>query len=299
MDEITNGQATETQTTDTVAEENTQANQEQQSNEQEQVDTNVENSNEDVQGEDTQQNTVDVKQEPTTEELKNRLKEYEVREEEDKLLRQRLGLQDVDSQTFNYMNVEQQIINEGKQQYLKLCTEYGIDANPDRIDQSIEELKKTDPAKGYEFIYKFEALGQEVSNRRRYVQQEVNNYEVSKFNNDYNQLLNASPALQHIVASYIQNYSDRGNMYNQLEGVMNIILPAYQEAFEAGKAYSLQDKARKDTTQVSGGIATSPTTTTYSGDGTFTRDQIKKMSSEEFAKNEVAIRQAMLEGKII
>ena len=299
MDEITNGQATETQTTDTVAEENTQANQEQQSNEQEQVDTNVENSNEDVQGEDTQQNTVDVKKEPTTEELKNRLKEYEVREEEDRLLRQRLGLQDVDSQTFNYMNVEQQIINEGKQQYLKLCTEYGIDANPDRIDQSIEELKKTDPAKGYELIYKFEALGQEVSNRRRYVQQEVNNYEVSKFNNDYNQLLIASPALQHIVASYIQNYSDRGNMYNQLEGVMNIILPAYQEAFEAGKAYSLQDKARKDTTQVSGGIATSPTTTTYSGDGTFTRDQIKKMSSEEFAKNEVAIRQAMLEGKII
>ena len=299
MDEITNGQATETQTTDTVAEENSQANQEQHSNAQEQVDTNVENSNEDVQGEDTQQNTVDVKKEPTTEELKNRLKEYEVREEEDRLLRQRLGLQDVDSQTFNYMNVEQQIINEGKQQYLKLCTEYGIDANPDRIDQSIEELKKTDPDKGYEFIYKFEALGQEVSNRRRYVQQEVNNYEVSKFNNDYNQLLIASPALQHIVASYIQNYSDRGNMYNQLEGVMNIILPAYQEAFEAGKAYSLQDKARKDTTQVSGGIATSPTTTTYSGDGTFTRDQIKKMSSEEFAKNEVAIRQAMLEGKII
>ena len=122
---------------------------------------------------------------------------------------------------------------------------------------------------------------------------------MSKFNNDYNQLLSASPALQQIVASYIQNYSDRGNMYNQLEGVMNIILPAYQEAFEAGKAYSLQDKARKDTTQVSGGIATSPTTTTYSGDGTFTRDQIKKMSSEEFAKNEVAIRQAMLEGKII
>lgn len=299
MDEITNGQATETQTTDTVAEENTQANQEQQSNEQEQVDTNVENSNEDVQGEDTQQNTVDIKQEPTTEELKNRLKEYEVREEEDKLLRQRLGLQDIDSQTFNYMNVEQQIINEGKQQYLKLCTEYGIDANPDRIDQSIEELKKTDPAKGYEFIHRFEALGQEVANRRQYVQQEVNNYEVSKFSNDYNQLLNASPALQQIVASYIQNYSYKGNIYNQLEGVMNIILPAYQEAFEAGKAYSLQDKARKDTTQVSGGIATSPTTTTYSGDGTFTRDQIKKMSSEEFAKNEVAIRQAMLEGKII
>lgn len=299
MDEITNGQATETQTTDTVAEENTQANQEQQSNEQEPVDTNVENSNEDVQGEDIQQDTVEVKKEPTTEELKNRLKEYEVREEEDKLLRQRLGLQDVDAQTFNYMNVEQQIINEGKQQYLKLCTEYGVDANPDRIDQSIEELKKTDPAKGYEFIHRFEALGQEVANRRQYVQQEVNNYEVSKFSNDYNQLLNASPALQQIVASYIQNYSYRGNIYNQLEGVMNIILPAYQEAFEAGKAYSLQDKARKDTTQVSGGIATSPTTTTYSGDGTFTRDQIKKMSSEEFAKNEVAIRQAMLEGKII
>ena len=56
------------------------------------------------------------------------------------------------------MNIDQQIVNEGKQVYLRLCNEYGIDANPANIDKSIEELKQTDPAKAYEFQRKFEKL---------------------------------------------------------------------------------------------------------------------------------------------
>ena len=302
MDEITNGQVTETQPTNTEVEENTQASQEPQSNQQETVDTNVENSNGEtqVENEDGTQKTEDtVTQEPTNEELKARLKEYEVKEEEDRLLREKLGLKDIDPRSYDFMNVEQQIINEGKQRYLRLCTEYGVDANPDRIDQSIEELKKTDPAKGYEFLHKFESLGNEVSYKRQQVQQEVSSYEINKFVNEYNQLLDASPALQNIVSTYVNSYGATGNLYNQLENVMNVILPAYQEAFEAGKRFSIQDKAKADKAPVLGGIATSPTTTTYSGDGTFTRDQIKRMSSEEFAKNEHAIRQAMMEGKVL
>lgn len=302
MDEITNGQVTETQLTNTEVEENTQTSQEPQGNQQETVDADVENSNGETQVEKengTQEAEGTITKEPTNEELKARLKEYEVKEEEDRLLREKLGLKDIDSRSYDFMNVEQQIINEGKQRYLRLCTEYGVDANPDRIDQSIEELKKTDPAKGYEFLNKFESLGNEVSYKRQQVQQEVSNYEINKFANEYNQLLDASPALQNIVATYINSYGATGNIYNQLENVMNVILPAYQEAFEAGKRFSIQDKAKTDKAPVLGGIATSPTTTTYSGDGTFTREQIKRMSSEEFAKNERAIRQAMMEGKVL
>ena len=200
---ITTQSTTETQ--QTSVEENTQVD-ETTSQQQEQVNEDVENSNneqvEDTQNEVVEQSKQQV-QEPTPEELKAKLKEYQVKEEEEKLLRESLGLKDIDSQTYNYMNIEDQIVNDGKQRYLKLCTEYGIDANPNNIDASIEELKQKDPAKGYEFLRKFENLGAEINGKRQYVQQEVSRYEINKFSNEYNDLLSASPALNNIVGKII------------------------------------------------------------------------------------------------
>lgn len=296
--EITNTVATETQTTP-VAEENTQAT-DPQVDGQEGVNQQVENSN----GEETENNVVDTTQqintvvEPTTEELKAKLKEYEVKAEEEKLLRESLGLSDVDSQTYNYMNIEQQVINEGKHEYLRLCTEYGIDANPEKLDASINLLKEKDPAKGYEFLHKLERLHDAVGSKRQYVQQQVSNYEIGKFQSEYNDLLNVSPALNNIVASYVNNFAGNGNIYGQLHNVMDIVLPAYQEAFEAGKRFALGDKAKTDKSAVTGGIATNPTATAYAGGDTFTREQIAKMSTEEFTKHEATIRRLMMEGKL-
>ena len=196
------------------------------------------------------------------------------------------------------MNIDQQIVNEGKQVYLRLCNEYGIDANPDKIDASVEELKKTDPAKAYDFQRRFEQLGQEVEYKRHAVQQQNAVYEINKFEQDYSQLLNAAPALNNIMAQYVQAYgANTPNMYGQLKNIMDIVLPAYQEAFNAGKQYALQDKAKKDTSGVQGGIATA-NTQTYNPGTVFTRDQIARMSSDEFAKYEKQIQQQMLEGKI-
>lgn len=79
---------------------------------------------------------------PTYDEVVAKLNEYQVREEEEKVLKERLGLPDIDSQTYGYMNLDQQIVNKGKQEYLRLCNEYGVDANPQRIDASINELKR-------------------------------------------------------------------------------------------------------------------------------------------------------------
>ena len=195
------------------------------------------------------------------------------------------------------MNIDQQIVNEGKQVYLRLCNEYGIDANPDRIDASIQELMKTDPAKAYEFQRRFDNLSNEVVAKRQEVQNQNAVYEVNKFEQDYNSILTASPTISRIMQEYVQNYGTRGNIYNQLQNVMNIIMPAYQEAFNAGRMYALEDKAKKDTTPVQGGVATAQTNT-YQPGQVFTREQIRKMSPEEFAKNEKFIQQQIMEGKI-
>lgn len=262
----------------------------------------VENSNEGTEetseasdtGADAQQDT----KQPTVEELQAKLKEYEVRDEEDRMIREQLGLDNVDSRTYDFMNIDQQIVNEGKQVYLRLCNEYGIDANPNKIDASVEELKKTDPAKAYEFQRRFEQLGQEVEYKRGMVQQQNSQYEVNKFSNDYGQILNASPALTDIMVQYVQNYGGGNNIYGQLENVLNIVMPAYQEAFNAGRQYALQDKAKKDTSGVNGGVATA-NTQTYTSGNVFTREQIAKMSDAEFAKYEKEIERQMIEGKII
>lgn len=243
-----------------------------------------------------EQNT--EKQQPTLEELQAKLKEYEVRDEEDRMIREQLGLEDIDSRTYDFMNIDQQIVNEGKQVYLRLCNEYGIDANPNKIDASVEELKKTDPAKAYEFQRRFEQLGQEVEYKRGMVQQQNSMYEVNKFSNDYGQILNASPALTNIMTQYIENYGGTSGVYQQLQNVLNTIMPAYQEAFNAGRQFALQDKAKKDTSGVSGGVATA-NTQTYTSGNVFTREQIAKMSTEEFAKYEKEIQRQMIEGKII
>lgn len=298
-EEITNTVASETQQASVANEENVVVNQEPQGTPQEETNEGapVENSNEDEQ----QQTTDEGSQEPpkpTYEELQGKLKEYEIREEEDRRLREQLGLQDIDTNTYNYMNIDQQIVNEGKQVYLRLCNEYGIDANPDKIDASVQQLKETDPKKAYEFERRFEQLGNEVEYKRQAVQQQNAIYEVNKFEQDYSKLLQAAPALNNIMAQYVQAYGTRGtNMYEQLRSVMDIVLPAYQEAFNAGKQYALQDRAKKDTSGVQGGIATA-NTQTYTPDTIFTRDQISRMSSDEFAKYEKQIQQQMLEGKI-
>lgn len=299
--EITNNVEATTQVTQDVNEVNTVAETETQteSNTQEvdgaqanAGDSSVENSNQEAQG-----NEQEVQQ-PTIEQLQARLKEYEVREEEDRQLREKLGLKDVDQQTYNYMNLDQQIVNEGKQVYLQLCNEYGIDANPDKIDESIKKLEETDPRKAFEFQRKFESLGNEVYGKRQAVQQQTAYYEVSKFANDYNELLNASPAINNVMTQYVETYGASNDMYRQLKSVMDVILPVYQEAFEYGKRYSLEDKAKKDTSGVQGGIATANTQTYTPPQGAFTREQIAKMSTEEFAKHEKAIMQQMIEGKL-
>ena len=298
-EEITNNGTDTTQVTNDVVNEENSIND--QTTQQETVEDGnevVENSNDVETQDDGQQELQQEQKQPTVEELQSKLKEYQVREEEEKMIREQLGISDnIDSKTFSYMNIDQQIVNEGKQVYLRLCNEYGIDANPANIDASVNKLKETDPAKAYEFQKRFEDLGNEIEYRRGMVQQQHANYEINKFATDYNQILNSSPAINELLTSYVKSYAGQGNVYQELQGVLEAIMPAYQEAFNAGRQFALQDKAKKDTSGVSGGVATA-NTQTYSSGTTFTREQIRKMSTDEFAKYEKQIKQAMIEGKI-
>ena len=103
---------------------------------------------------------------------------------------------------------------------------------------TVEELKKTDPAKAYEFQRRFEGLSNEVMNKRNAVQQQNAYYEVNKFEQEYSPILHSSPALYNIMSQYVQNYGNTGNMYGQLKNVLDTIMPAYQEAFNAGRQYA-------------------------------------------------------------
>lgn len=279
-----------------ASEENTVTEPQTQSEGQEnQTEATGENSNEEqVQGNEGEQESTPQQ---TIEQLQAKIKEYEVRDEEEAKLRETLGLSDVDSQTYSLMNMDQQIVNEGKQVYLRLCNQYGIDANPANIDASVAELKAKDPAKGYEFERKFEQLGGEIVSKRQAVQQQNTYYEVSKFQNDYGKVLEVSPAINNVMTQYVQSFAGSGDMYNQLSNVMALMLPIYQEAFNTGKTVALQGKAKADTSGVQGGVATQ-STPSYSSGHTFTRDQIKNMSTDEFAKYEKVIEQQMREGKI-
>ena len=295
-EEITNTTVTETPEVQTPTEENTQQIQTPAEG-QEQDPQQGENSNSEAQGQEQEGQGEQPSPGPTLEELQAEVNQYKLREEEDRMLRERLGLGDVDQQTYNYINMDQQVINEGKQVYLKLCNDYGIDANPDKLDASVQELMKTDPAKAYEFQRKFDMLSEDVINRRQEIQTQNAVYEVNKFEQEYKPILNASPALMNIMQQYVQNYGNSGNVYAQLKGVMDIVMPAYQEAFNAGRMYGMSNKAKTDTTPVQGGVAAA-NSSSYQPGQVFTREQIRRMSPDEFAKNEKFIQQQMLEGKI-
>ena len=301
--EIANQPGTETQQANVAVEENINQVETQPGSEQEQTTQVDENSNLDASqegdkegGEQPPQGNEEDKK-PTLEELQAKIEQYELRDEEDRRLRERLGIQNVDQETYNFMNIDQQIVNEGKQVYLRLCNEYGVDANPEKLDASVKELMSKDPAKAYEFQRKFDSLSNEVVARRQEVQTQNAIYEANKFENEYKPLLDASPALMNIMQQYVQNYGRSGDVYNNLKSVMDTIMPAYQEAFNAGRMYALNAKAKQDTTPVQGGVATA-NTNTYQPGQVFTREQIRRMSPEEFAKNEKFIQQQMIEGKI-
>ena len=73
---------------------------------------------------------------------------------------------------------------------------------------------------------------------------------------------------------------------------------AIKEAFEEGQRRALMEKAKKDTSSLSGGASVNSSQATYSSDHQFTRSEIKSMSLSDYSKNEQRILEQMKQGLI-
>lgn len=259
---------------------------------------NVDPKDEGAEGNATDKDIENANPQQTQEELARKLKEYELKEQEQEALKRRLGLDDsYDNDEANLINMEQAIINRGKRQYLDLCTKYGVDANPDKIEQTVQNLKLTDPAKGYQLERDIENLSYIVNAQKN----EIVNYQyqnsLNKFYNDNIELLQASPELSNVLGIVAQQNYGNPNVYEELSGTLNYLSRIYGEAFAYGQKYSSMEKARKDTSGVEGSITNDVNQITRS-DKTYTREQIANMSQDEFEKDYDNIMRLYYTGKI-
>lgn len=259
---------------------------------------NVDPKDEGAEGNATDKDIENANPQQTQEELARKLKEYELKEQEQEALKRRLGLDDsYDNDEANLINMEQAIINRGKRQYLDLCTKYGVDANPDTIEQTVQNLKLTDPAKGYQLERDIENLSYIVNAQKN----EIVNYQyqnsLNKFYNDNIELLQASPELSNVLGIIAQQNYGNPNVYEELSGTLNYLSRIYGEAFAYGQKYSSMEKARKDTSGVEGSITNDVNQITRS-DKTYTREQIANMSQDEFEKDYDNIMRLYYTGKI-
>ena len=74
---------------------------------------------------------------PTQEEydkLTNRLKEYELSEQEMSQLKNRLGVDNVDYADSQLIQTLDALQNQAQQEYIKLCNKYGVDYRPEAIE---------------------------------------------------------------------------------------------------------------------------------------------------------------------
>ena len=259
---------------------------------------NVDPKDEGAEGNATDKDIENANPQQTQEELARKLKEYELKEQEQEALKRRLGLDDsYDNDEANLINMEQAIINRGKRQYLDLCTKYGVDANPETIEQTVQNLKVTDPAKGFQLERDIENLSYIVNAQKN----EIVNYQyhnaLNKFYNDNVELLQASPELSNVLGIVAQQNYGNPNVYNELSGTLNYLSRIYGEAFAYGQKFSSMEKARKDTSGVEGSITNDVNQITRS-DKTYTREQIANMSQDEFEKDYDNIMKLYYTGKI-
>lgn len=234
---------------------------------------------------------------PTTEELEQRLKEYELREEERKAIANRLGVDDQEADILNLNSIEAQVENRANAIFVRMCSDYGVDANPANLSSSLEQLKSSDPAKYYEFVDKAKGINAELQNQKAQIANATFSYNVNRYVQENQQLIDNIPAFKKIVDDYCVANQGSPYIYNDLNNIREMALGLIRSGIEIGQASALQQKAKADTSAVSGGVAVNQNPV-YSSDKVWTRAEIDRMSTEEFAKHEKAIMQAYAEGKI-
>lgn len=240
---------------------------------------------------------------PTQEEydkLANRLKEYELTEQEMSQLKNRLGVDSVDYETSQMVQALDVLQNQAQQEYIRLCNKYGVDYRPEAIEASSKALLEKDPKSYYELQTSLDRL----QNSYEAKQQEVQNYavtrDVNSFYSENAQLLQASPVLNNLINEYVSTTPQQYVNKASLNDLMTRAKSIYQEAFTAGMQYGKMNTAQNPGEVLNNSVATSinqsyPTSST---DHIYTREELRKMSDAEFIKNQKVIEQQMVKGLI-
>ena len=238
-----------------------------------------------------------AQQEPSTTELQNRLKEYELREEERKAIAQKLGVNDVEPDLLNLQSYAAQVENIANSALIRMCNEYGVDASPEGMGKSLDQLKETNPAKYYEFVDKAKGINYQLQSKKAEIATANYNFGINKYYSENKELVDNVPAFQKIVNDYCVANQGSPYIYDELNNITEMAISLIKSGVELGQAYALQNKAKTDTSSVQGGVGVAQTPT-YTSEKIWSRAEIDKMSASEFAKNEQAIMKAMMEGRI-
>ena len=232
------------------------------------------------------------------EKLKSRLQEYELSDAEINQLKTRLGVENVDYGSQQISQTLDAIQNQSQQEYIRLCTKFGVDYRPDKIDESAKALLERDPKAYYELQYGMRELYNSTEAKKLEVQNLVASREVNSFYQENKMIFDSSPVITSVVNDYISStpteYLNRANLNALLDRTKQI----YAEAFNAGMQMGKAKEDMNPNKILNNSIMGSNQTTYPISNSTFTREQIANMSIEEFKKNEKAIMQQMAKGLI-
>ena len=231
----------------------------------------------------------------TSEEIQKRLdklKEYEVKDNELNELRNRLGSQaPQDNTIFQARQQLAMVENLAQQEYIKLCNEYGVDYRPDMIDNSSQVLKEKDPQAYYDLKYKLNNICDGLEAKRNEVEGFVNRYELNNAIERNRKIFDTSPAVSTVMDGLLkEGFVTAANMDTVIQ---NYMMPIMREAYEAGRQSAAQTPT-SPAKVLNNSVITQQQATPLPQKQQFTLDEIASMDSATYKKYQAEIDKLFL-----
>ena len=231
----------------------------------------------------------------TSEEIQKRLdklKEYEVKDNELNELRNRLGSQaPQDNTIFQARQQLAMVENLAQQEYIKLCNEYGVDYRPDMIDKSSRVLKEKDPQAYYDLKYKLNNICDGLEAKRNEVEGFVNRYELNNAIERNRKIFDTSPAVSTVMDGLLkEGFVTAANMDTVIQ---NYMMPIMREAYEAGRQSAAQTPP-SPAKVLNNSVITQQQATPLPQKQQFTLDEIASMDSATYKKYQAEIDKLFL-----
>ena len=231
----------------------------------------------------------------TSEEIQRRLdklKEYEVKDNELNELRNRLGSQaPQDNTIFQARQQLAMVENLAQQEYIKLCNEYGVDYRPDMIDKSSQVLKEKDPQAYYDLKYKLNNICDGLEAKRNEVEGFVNRYELNNAIERNRKIFDTSPAVSTVMDGLLkEGFVTAANMDTVIQ---NYMMPIMREAYEAGRQSAAQTPP-SPAKVLNNSVITQQQATPLPQKQQFTLDEIASMDSATYKKYQAEIDKLFL-----